>query len=224
MLYIIWDSENSTVVGDSFELTVDQSLLDVDVRITQNIYPYVITLPDGYNANMHDHSPMIYTLANGIVTATFTYVYKSLSEVQTYITSLFTDYRDNLFLSGFYYGGAHFQSDKDSRDNWTAAVTMIATTATINGITVDQLSALPGYQEWTKYDNTTAYFKRAELVQCGLALGAWSSSVIRLCRLKKNLVLAATTPDDAWKVWTSNVLTDWPNNDFGKTFELTQPN
>lgn len=228
-LFILFDPESNEVLeGPS---TLPANLIDLSMEELNAInwylaLQYEYDIDGDFDPNVFNVETITYTLITEPFPAIRQYVTtskKDLDVVRRYIVFKLTEYRDGIFNKGFVYGTYWFDSDVQSRLNWTAAVTSMLGIAFIHGLTIQTLAGLPGYQNWTRKDNEEAEFTHAEVLDCGLKLGGWASSCYSYCRRLKNQVLRSNDFDEIWAMWTNNELSDWPNCDLGGSLSLAQP-
>ena len=228
IFYFEYDPESGSVTNGPTELPPELIELDLPALALLNWYPaqeLSYDIGELYNINAYDivDGPFCtFDADTQSIKRLVICAEKPLIDVQTYVTQQLTEYRNNLFDAGFIFGGVEFDSDKDSRLNWTAAVTSVHVAAYMNALPFSSIDLLP-VQNWTRKDNRTALFAPSELITCGLALGQWASDCFQYCRELKTEVINADTFAEVWGAWLDNDLSDWPSNDFGGALSLEQP-
>lgn len=228
-LYVLFDVANDKVLDGPRVLP--SNLIDLSIQELNDIHWYLV-LPYEYDIGA-DYDP------NAFKGIAVDYIYveepykairrfvttepKDLDAVKAYVRLKITEFRNQLFDSGFLYSGVLFDSDVESRLNWTAAAATVLIDAYLHDIPSEQLKLITHGEAWTRRDNKTALFTPYEILTCGRALGAWAAACYKYCRQLKDLVLIAEDFETAWGYWVNNDISNWPNPDLGGEFLLPQP-
>lgn len=227
-LFIRFDIENDQILEGPMLLPGKLVALDM---ATLNSLGWYLALPleydigNTFDENVHQRTSQDFIYTDTPYPAIRRYITtapRAIEEVRNYIICKLTEFRNNLFNTGFTYGGYVFDADDDARLNWTAAVTSVTALAFMNGLSHSQIDAALPNHSWTKRDNTEAILTSTEILHCGVLLGKWASDCIKYCRTKKNQALEEENFELLWEIWTTNDISLWPSSDLGGTLTLSQ--
>lgn len=225
-LYVCWNKQNNCITQGPKQLSNELSgYTHLELRSLGWYRAVVVYDREDYNVHVHDivssTCSLDETQEEHVVVKNVITTFRSLSEVQSYVNTKLTAFRDIYILRlGFIYDGILFDSDEEAKMNWSAYISALNANFWLNGVSAAQVAFDPTEHEWTSYNNSTVFFLSLEIIQCGLYFMQWASSCYIYCRTLKNSVLVCTNPSDAWDIYKANNDYLWPSRDLGGTLTL----